>query len=276
MADLVYSDDALNAKAAFYGAELIAYVEGDDDVPFWETIFSALTNRKIHVEECGGKEEVWKWVDRLTGGTVNAVVALDRDHRASCRTLPPPSPRVLFTFGHSIENTLFIPSTTAKVIRSISRRTCDESTCAAWYRKFMLAIRPLVILDIANEMGGCGEATIGDNCSRFMEGLDVSNAKVQVVTTRLQGRIPDAHLRSADAAIRRRGENTARSVRGHFLHSAILRYVAGMCEQLHRRVSISNDALYALFLSNFENQFNSKHPHYPFYKAEVTRMLAAV
>lgn len=276
MADLVYSDDALNAKAAFYGAEIIAYVEGDDDITFWQTVFSALTKKRIHVEECGGREEVDKWIERVSTSTIDAIAALDRDHRFHGGAAPPTSPKVLFTFGHSIENTLFTPGITAKVIRAVSRRACDESVCARWYRKLMLAIRPLVILDVANEIGGCGVSTIGDNCSRFMDGADASPTKIKLVSEPIETKIPEHHLISARKALRRNGETTARSVRGHFLHSAVLRYVCTMCEQLNRRVSLSNDALFGLFISNFENQFNSKHPHYAFYKAQVQKMDSAV
>lgn len=276
MAELVYSDNALNAKAAFFRAEIIAYVEGDDDVAFWETIFSALTKKKIHVEECGGREEVEKWIEKISAGTVDAISALDRDHRFHTDERLYLSPKILFTFGHSVENTLFTPITTAKVIRAVSRKSCDESTCAEWFRRFMLSVRPLVVLDIANEIGGCGENTIGDNCSRFMQDLHVCPSKIRLVSEPASKKIPKRYIDSAKMSLRKRGETTMRSVRGHFLHSAILKYVSLMCEQLNRRVSLSNDALYALFLSNFENQFTPKHPHYAFYKNQVHKMTAAI
>lgn len=41
MGELSYSNEANNLLNRFYGVEKILYVEGDDDIPFWEIILKS-------------------------------------------------------------------------------------------------------------------------------------------------------------------------------------------------------------------------------------------
>jgi hypothetical protein len=41
---LQYSENALDVKALFYNKKWMAYVEGADDIPFWDNIFSEISN----------------------------------------------------------------------------------------------------------------------------------------------------------------------------------------------------------------------------------------
>lgn len=43
---LVYSESALRVKAAFYNKKAMVYVEGTDDIIFWEQF----SKKKVHIK----------------------------------------------------------------------------------------------------------------------------------------------------------------------------------------------------------------------------------
>lgn len=48
MPSLDYSLEALNLLNAFHQVDKVVYVEGQDDVPFWEFLFKKFTNLNIY------------------------------------------------------------------------------------------------------------------------------------------------------------------------------------------------------------------------------------
>ena len=75
MADLTYSADAHNVLSKFYNADKMVYVEGDDDVLFWEFIFNKFSNFKVKVQGVGGKPELEKYIKRICDGEINSIAA---------------------------------------------------------------------------------------------------------------------------------------------------------------------------------------------------------
>lgn len=53
MPSLDYSLEALNLLNAFHQVDKVVYVEGQDDVPFWEFLFKKFTNLNIYIEDVG-------------------------------------------------------------------------------------------------------------------------------------------------------------------------------------------------------------------------------
>ena len=84
MRDLEYSPDALNAKSAFYRAKTMIYVEGDDDLMFWEEVFSQVPDFAFEIESVGGSPELDKHIKNIEAGSLDAIAA--RDERFSVTT----------------------------------------------------------------------------------------------------------------------------------------------------------------------------------------------
>ena len=57
MNSLEYSLDALDAKGLFYNKSLTVYVEGNDDVLFWDYLFK-IAEVSAHIEDVGGDKEI--------------------------------------------------------------------------------------------------------------------------------------------------------------------------------------------------------------------------
>ncbi len=151
MPDLSYSDDALNVISAFYDADKLLYVEGDDDVVFWELVLEQFEIRTFKVQSVGGIEELKKYIDKVASGAIDANVARDADF--SYIQKPPQLHQVIYTYGHSIENTLFTTGTICSIIRAygrMTRRLIDEGECETWMNEFHSAFEQLVTYDAAN------------------------------------------------------------------------------------------------------------------------------
>jgi hypothetical protein len=58
-------------------------------------------------------------------------------------------------------------------------------------------------------------------------------------------------------------------IRGHFLFSAVYRFVVLAVEQLRGRITISLDALWGSFMMAFRATFSVDHTHYQYYKESV-------
>jgi len=79
MADLFYSDEALNVKSAFYRANSMVFVEGDDDVLFWHEVFLKIPEASVEVESAGGSDQIDQYITKILSGELQAIAARDSD-----------------------------------------------------------------------------------------------------------------------------------------------------------------------------------------------------
>ena len=79
MAELDYSDDALNVIAEFYEAKKMFYVEGDDDVVFWEFILETFNIDNFKVQSVNGVEELKKLIIKVIDSEIDSIIARDLD-----------------------------------------------------------------------------------------------------------------------------------------------------------------------------------------------------
>ena len=78
MDDFYHSDDADNVTHMFYDADVMVYVEGQDDLPFWDLIFNFF-DYQVEVQDVGGSKELKKYTEKIKNGELNAIVACDSD-----------------------------------------------------------------------------------------------------------------------------------------------------------------------------------------------------
>lgn len=125
MDDFYYSEDANDIMNLFYGVDVMVYVEGEDDVPFWEFIFNKLVKYSVEVQEVGGSNELSKYIGDLDSGKLKGIIACDSDFEVLKSNLS--SSNVIRTYGYSIENSLICKSTILKVIKSIGKISIKNS-----------------------------------------------------------------------------------------------------------------------------------------------------
>lgn len=279
MFDLSYANEALNVRGSFFGAKAIVYVEGDDDLLFWKEVFGKATNDPFEVESVGGSATLDEYIAKIMSGDLDAIAARDSDFM-SVAGVAPSHPKIVYTYGYSIENSLYVESAVLQLVRSWAKSplvTIDE--CKAWLRELATAIGPLVHLDAANAISAAGMATIGDNCTRYMTSVNsatICPKKIAAAVEDIQAKIPEIALRQAQAFVGSEPSAVISNLRGHFLTSAVHRYIVKRSKDFGRKVSISAESLYAAAIAHFINTLETSHPHREHYLASAQAAWEAV
>ena len=268
MPELEYSIDALNVRNAFFGAKVIIYVEGVDDVNFWKSIFSEITDEKIEIEDAGGAAEIEKYIKKIENGELCAIAARDADF-VIFKSLKSSDPKVVYTRGYSIENSLYVTNAIVSMTQLWSKTAEDlASICDAWLKSFAYSFSRLVHFDVANACSDSSHSILGDNCSRFMENekSDVpSSVKIDDLCRAISAQISDVNLQAAIAAVGNQPNDILLSIRGHFLESAIRKFIIMKARGLGRSVCISRESLYTAAMGHFLNSIKQEHPHRDYY-----------
>lgn len=264
MANLTYSDDALNVRNSFFGVKSIIYVEGDDDVLFWGHIFSKVTNEKFEIEPVGGALALDEYIERISDGRLQGIAARDADFlpllNRSCQ-----HPRVVYTFGYSIENSLYTATTLAQLVQSWCKSlkvTINE--CQEWLDDLGSKMTPLVHLDFANAISGGGISVMHGNCSCYMTNRHSATAcskKIHEAVQTKRTEIPSEAEREAAKKIGANPHETLRHLRGHFLASAVHKYIVQRATSLGKKTTISAESLYAAAIGQLSSALTTNHPH---------------
>ena len=279
MTDLLYSDEALNVKSAFYRAKSMVYVEGDDDVMFWHEVFSKVPEASVEVESAGGSDQIDKYITKILSGELQAIAARDSDFLPHITGLVN-DPRILYSFGYAIENSLF----TADSIAALTRQWCKNpkistQDCTDWLAEVTATLKPLIHLDLANRISNAGAGTVTDNCTRLMQTqTSCVTCKNKVTTQVIQAKalVPANVQTLAEKKLGNRPEDLMRWLRGHFLASAVLKYVLSKATVLGKRIDLSTDSLYAAAVGHFGRVLGVSHPHQDHYIASASAAYQAI
>jgi hypothetical protein len=277
---LEYSVGAKNVLAKFYRVDKILYVEGDDDISFWELLFEKFDAPQVDIQQVGGKEELRKYIDQISSGELDAIVAMDSDFSPVNGTDPKHN-LILRTAGHSIENTLISAKVLMKVARRIGRlpaKDVSHEECEAWLADFYRRCSMLITNDIQDQCEGAMLGVIGDNCDRFLESKQSDRICPLKIETYLNGHglnpgtelSDDLEKRMTGAAL-----NLQDFIRGHFLISAAHKFVCLLVKRKRSKVSLSSAAFFGAINLAFESTFNCEHPHYAHYSREFQRLVTA-
>lgn len=272
MSNLSYSNAAINIRNRFYNCDKIVYVEGNEDILFWEIIFKKIKLLKVEIESAGGSPELDKIIKKIDTGELDVIVARDSDYK---RILGESinNDNVIYTFGYSIENSLY----TSDAVRRITRIWCrGENTspqeCQKWFDDFIQSIEELIYYDLANYMTKSSLLVLGDNCSRFMKSLkssEVDRNKVQSYIDDISKTISPEEVKCSIELLENSSFVLIDMIKGHFLTSAILKYINSVIRILRKSISVSYEALYANIIQAFESTFDDKHPHYNHYLSSL-------
>jgi hypothetical protein len=277
VAELQYSVDALNAKSAFYRAKTLVYVEGDDDVLFWEELFSKVPDFSAAIESVWGSGELEKYIKQIEAGDLHAIAARDSDFLRFQGAVSQAA-RVIYTFGYSMENSLY----TADVIHQLAKTWCKSPSitraqCSQWLADLGLAFSPLIELDVANAISNCGEVVLTDNCTRFMTGQSSAtpcSKKIATHAADVRTRIPSRAVAAAKRARATAPNGSVDHLRGHLLATAVVKFLLQTAKALGKKINVSMDSLYANAISNFARAFGPAHPHYAHYSASISAAAA--
>lgn len=248
MASLSYSSGGLDSLPLFHRRTYVVYVEGPDDLPFWEFVLAAFGLESFIVKPAGGAPELDRYAKAIVDDGVSIVVARDLDY-ADLLGDKIDHPRIVYTYGYSIENTLYCPKNLAAAIALYTRSpNTFEDDARDWLQYLASGLRQLVIMEVANLKNRRGIRVMGDNCYRFLQGrsckLDATTVSSHEAS--IAAFFTDEETDEARALVAGSARPLVYLIRGHFLTNAVKRFIESRIERERgTRMSISHEALYA-------------------------------
>jgi len=268
---LNWSLDAKNVLKKFYNVDIIIYVEGEDDIRFWEIVFSEFTHKNIKIKPAFGKENLLKQAREI--GAKNLLIAMDSDYDRIHKEAN--NNKIILTYGYSIENTIVTETLIKELIASYTKTQTagiDSNYIKKWFKKIECDIRPLIIADILNKSKKTtAKYIIPKKADRFIKenGFHLDSSLIE---NHLKELGFDVKLLHSTPIPRYNREKDI--IKGHFLFSLLFNLVKSYCNKGRSRgLQISADAFYATCIANFKSSFNKDHPHYQYYEKEITHQL---
>lgn len=251
--DLSYSLDALRVKALFYNKKAMVYVEGPDDINFWDPYF----DREIfEIESVGGCGNLKSYIEKLEDGEKSYIVACDADYDTFTNKTSE-SPLVVRTYGHSIENTMYCPYKLSEIVRKLSKSKTDTITAILdWYQKFVQSAHPLLVREITNLTYKPQEdkpSVFGDTCANYCNTTapcyELDDARIRKFCDDNKKYYPDEELEKVETKITEDGREERYLIKGHFFTDGVRRFVNFLSMNAHpagTKSNISSNELYAL------------------------------
>ncbi|TDX86653.1 DUF4435 domain-containing protein [Epilithonimonas xixisoli] len=253
MDNLEYSTAALEAKALFYNKKAVLYVEGIDDPLFWYEFTSKLS-LDLHIEEIGGGENLEKIIDKIIEDDARIYVALDRDYldfydeEVKQRYI---HDRVLLTYGHSIENTLYNSKILNEVIKSYVRVTDFDKIqeIEECFQMFEQDVKNLLIFDILSNKFNSSVKILGDSCMRHLKSAKSLNLCPNKILSYIQD-LPINYANELKIDIENKIDNSDKTIsqiiKGHYLTSFVINLIKSYIKRFrNKEITFSNDNLYS-------------------------------
>jgi hypothetical protein len=267
---LEYSVDALNVKSEFYDCDKIVYVEGDDDVLFWEFLFGYFTNLKIKCEALGSSTQLDLMIPKVVNGEVLDYIARDADY-LTLNNENINHQNIFYTYGYSIENSLYLSESLRRIIRVWCRGSeIKREEVQGWIDDFCEKTKHLILYDIANYKFKCSNKVLGDNCSMFLASAHshiIDQEKVNASITTISNKIPREFFNQAELLFNGSGYQFQDVVKGHFFVSGIQKFIQFIMKKFGRNAGLSFEALYSNAVLIFDKIFSTEHPHYAHYQS---------
>lgn len=256
MASLTYSSSALNTLSKFHRKKFVVFVEGIDDIHFWNILFSKYGFTNILIKPAGGVTEINKYANFIVNDNAKIVVARDCDYSDLLKTQLK-HPRVIYTYGYSLENTLYCAEAIANVIAVYARKVKNyKKDVSEWLNEFAEKIRELLEFDLANEIHGKGIQVMGSNCCRFLKSNSShisEETKIKTFIKSIEGNFTNGEIADAGNRIKKSAKSIFYVIRGHFLTNAVINFIKHKVHtESGKDVTFSPENLFTHLLLNFE------------------------
>jgi hypothetical protein len=280
MNSLNYSPGALNTLSLFHRKKHVIYVEGPEDIRFWEIILSQSGLDSFLVKPAGGINELNKYTDSVLNSDATIVIARDSDYSIFSKERSK-HPRVIFTYGHSIENSLQSKKVINAVINNYihSSQTNFEQEIDSWHVEFSDGLHDLLIMEIANSFRiKNGVEVMGKSCVKLLPNNKSHipcPTKTKKSTEELYPLFSEQEITNAKNMLSRIKKDIIWLIRGHFITSASLNFIKHIVKR-ERGIdfTMDNNSFYAMLISNFDKRLLEKEDR-SYIKRQITRLLAA-
>jgi len=256
MNSIEYSLDALDAKGLFYDKSFTVFVEGKDDVLFWEYLFK-VAEISAHIEDVGGDKEIEKYIVNILDHGAGFIVACDNDHNCFMETHIK-HPQIIRTYGYSIENSMYNFERIEDIISKLSRQKVEvKSIIEEWAEDFSNNVYDLLKYDIANHKFNKGISVFGDSCIRFLKSNSshkISPEKISKFLDSIKGKFLTEEIEEVEGLLNTSKLDFWFLIKGHFLTNATMNLIKSLVKEHSGACSnISLDMIYTLTIDCTEN-----------------------
>lgn len=254
---LVHSNSAISVTHEFYNKKFMVYVEGPDDVPFWDEVFNSIIPQKdFELKDVGGKENFPDYINGIKLGEIkNVIIACDKDYTNYMDVDPYNHPLIVTSYGYSIENSMFCPYRTANYIKVLARNRKDYlPDVNAWYIEFCDIACKLLPYDIMNYIkSDIGVTCFGDNCCRFLTSKNspmIDDEKITDYINSIKSNFNEFDLDIVKDNISKDRREYRYIIKGHFITNGIINLIKKkVYEDTNQKPTLSYDAIYAQFVN---------------------------
>lgn len=273
------SANALAVINKFNRATAVLYVEGPTDRAFWQSLLDFYDVNGVSIKIAGSCTIIDDYIEKIVSEDLNIFVARDKDYKFNLNKIPNHN-RVLFSFGHSIENTLVHYESLAKIglCSGGTYEQCYEPA-SEWIDYVEDKLEQLIVREFANEAASSGVSIFGDH-GDYVFGKNWSSRnfpeqKIIEKITLADEIIPVEIINSASEIVEKDLPHLSCFIRGHFLFSIAFKFVKEMMSEILGKgnYNLSNDALFTMLSVNFRGAMTSgEHPHKGHYDNEIKKL----
>lgn len=274
MSEFAYSTDAESVKNLFYNADAIVYVEGQDDIPFWELMFKKHSPLNVEIQDVGSCSALKPYMEKICNENLKAIVACDKDLTfLDDKTFS--HQNIIRTYGYSIENTLLNTDNLLKTIKVLGRfpsRRLAGDDISSWLEHFYAHTATIIKMDIFNVKNKLGISVVGDNATRFMvskNSYQICPKKIESYVASITPQIPGYSEAIVDGILEQSGVSTHMATKGHFLFSAAAQFLCLFIKKHGLKVSLSYDAIYSALVLSLESTFTEENLEFNHYKQSL-------
>ena len=255
-----FSTDALGVKGAFYDKDITIYVEGEDDPIFWTEILK-LVDKSAYIEDVGGCNELDKYIAKIIEENAEFYVATDRDHRDFESTDHLDCEKILFTYGHSIENTMYKCNSINNIIIKYSKKVeldlVDE--IQEILNVFEANVNDLLVYDITSKRLGRGIKVFGDSCHRFLKNRNSTElclTKINVFIESIKEKFTEEEIAETRKLIDENPKQIWFLIKGHFITLLVINIIKKYVRQ-HRQkeITLGLDDVYSHTIYSMKNNY---------------------
>lgn len=245
--DFSFSSEAQNIKALFYNKKVMVYVEGDDDIPFWNYYFPSDI---CQIECVGGCENLTEKIDNIERGLLKCIVACDADYSFYHDDVQEHK-LVVRTESHSIECVLYCPYKLNDLLQKHSRRIVDFTpSIISKYQQFETDIEELVLYDITNDVYKKGTQILGNSCQRFLyneKSACVDLDKIRNFLSEKREYFAPEELQTIKNKMNQDSRCMREIAKGHFQTSFVINLIKEEAYAVNRnkKTNLSEDYLYS-------------------------------
>ena len=258
MSDLVHPDEVYDILPCFFRGEILVYVEGSEDKLFWEKIIEnakikeklekAKINKKPRMKIAGDKETLIKIMRLIYEGYDDLIAIADNDYSEILETQLNHD-RIVYTYGYSIENSLYCPNIIANYITSfVGSENLEKfkSKINEWYEKFCDDCFILLTYDLANVKYSKYIRVMGVSSARFLKksSPDLDSNKIEEFIREIENLFSDDEIVECKYLLIWDTRDIRYLIRGHFLTEAVRRLIKELSyKESRKRLMIPNEEI---------------------------------